>query len=143
VSKSNGRKRKNLRHIAIGTAVTILLLVTYTMASNYINREIYLREEKIEELNNQVSSLQELLEQNKPQILDLTQQITNLTDTVNALKLENNELTKLTQNKQYQLMLAWHEIYVLRNQTAKLENQITELETQIEDLQTTIPPTVP
>jgi len=141
MSDSIGSRRKTLRIIAFGIACIILLLVTYVMASNYVNREIYVRDAKIRELNNQVSNLQELLEENKPQILDLNRQIANLTDTVNTLKLENEELNELTQYKQYQLSLAWHEIYVLRNQTAKLEAQITELETQIEDLQATTAPT--
>jgi len=144
MSKSNEGRRENLKIVAFGSTCIILLLVTYAIASNHFNREIYLREETVKELNNQVSNLQELLEQNKPQILDFTQQITNLADTVNALKLENNELTKLTQKKQYQLMLAWHEIYVLRNQTERLESQMTELEARIEASQVaTIPAGVP
>jgi chromosome segregation ATPase len=146
MNKPNGSKK--LRHVAIGTAIIILLLTTlliiYVMTGNYINKEISLREEKIEDLNRQVSSLQELLEQNKPQISELNKQITHLTDTSDALELENEKLNELVHTKQYQLMLSWHEIYVLRNQTEKLENQITELETQIEDLQsTTIPTGVP
>jgi len=132
VSKSNGIKRRNLRHVALGIVIIILLLITYAMAGTYINTEIYSREEKIEQSNNQVSILQELIKQNKPQIEEITQKIANLSETVNTLNYENKELTELTQTKQYQLMLAWHEIYVLRNQTARLESQITELEAQIE-----------
>ncbi len=88
-------------------------------------------------MSTQVETLQGHLEDEESIRYDLTLQIANLSKTVETLKMENEELDNLSNTKQYQLMLAWHEIYVLRNQTARLETQVSELQTQIEMLQRT------
>ena len=132
---------RTLRNMSIGIVCIALLLGTYFTTSNYVNREIRTRDERISALNNQVNSLQNLLEEQKPHAEDLTKQIRNLTGVVKTLQTENEELTGEVHQKQYQLLLAWHEIYVLRNQTEKLKSQIAELERQNEVLPATAPPT--
>ena len=132
---------RTLRNMSIGIVCITLLLGTYFTTSNYVNGEIRTRDERIGDLNNQVNSLQNLLEEQKPHAEDLTRQIRNLTGVVKTLQTENEELTGEVHQKQYQLLLAWHEIYVLRNQTEKLKGQIAELERQNEVLRATAPPT--
>jgi len=132
---------RTLRNMSIGIVCIALLLGTYFTTSNYVNGEIRTRDERIGDLNNQVNSLQNLLEEQKPHAEDLTRQIRNLTGVVKTLQTENEELTGEVHQKQYQLLLAWHEIYVLRNQTEKLKGQIAELERQNEVLRATPPPT--
>ena len=132
---------RTLRNMSIGIVCIALLLGTYFTTSNYVNGEIRTRDERINALNNQVNSLQNLLEEQKPHAEDLTRQIRNLTGVVKTLQTENEELTGEVHQKQYQLLLAWHEIYVLRNQTEKLKGQIAELERQNEVLPATAPPT--
>jgi len=127
--------------MSIGIVCMALLLATYFTTSNYVNGEFLTRDEKISDLNNQVNSLQNLLEEQKPHAEDLDRQIRNLTGVVKTLQTENEELTGEVHQKQYQLLLAWHEIYVLRNQTEKLKGQIAELERQNEVLRATAPPT--
>ena len=132
---------RTLRNMSIGIVCIALLLGTYFTTNNYVNGEIRTRDERISDLNNQVNSLQNLLEEQKPHAEDLTRQIRNLTGVVKTLQTENEELTGEVHQKQYQLLLAWHEIYVLRNQTEKLKSQIAELERQNEVLTATAPPT--
>ena len=142
MSDSTQTRKKTPWSIAIGIACIVLMLVTYVMASNYIGREIRARDEKIRALDNQVSTLQANLEDNGPKLANLSQQVTSLSVTASTLRSENEGLTELVHTKQYQLNLAWHEIYVLRNQTARLESQITELKSQIEALQPTPLPAI-
>jgi chromosome segregation ATPase len=118
--------------MSIGIVCTSLLLATYLTTSNYINREIETRNEKISALADRVNTLQNLLEEEATPKEDLTLQIRNLTSLVRTLQTENEDLTGEVHQKQYQLLLAWHEIYVLRNQTEKLKGQIAELEKQNE-----------
>jgi chromosome segregation ATPase len=134
-------RKRTLQNLSIGIVCTALLLATYFTTGNYVSREIRTRDEKISDLNNQVNSLQNLLEEQKPRAEDLTRQIRNLTGVVKTLQTENEELAGEVHQKQYQLLLAWHEIYVLRNQTEKLKGQIAELERQNEVLRATPPPT--
>ena len=135
------QRKKNLRNTLIGIVCTSSLLATYLTTSNYINREIETRNEKISALTDQVNSLQNLLEEEASPDEDLTLQIRNLTSLVSTLQTENEDRTGEVRLKQYQLLLAWHEIYVLRNQTEKLKGQIAELERQNEMLRATPPPT--
>jgi len=137
-SIQNGKR--TLRNMSIGIACIALLLATYFTTSNYVNGEIRTRDEKISDLNNQVDSLQNLLEEQEPLGEDLIRQIGNLTGVVKTLQTENEKLTGEVHQKQYQLLLAWHEIYVLRNQTEKLKGQIAEFERQNEVLRDTAPP---
>ena len=132
---------RTLRNMSIGIVCIALLLGTYFTTNNYVNGEIRTRDERISDLNNQVNSLQNHLEEQKPHAEDLVRQIRNLTGVVKTLQTENEELTGEIHQKQYQLLLAWHEIYVLRNQTEKLKGQIAELERQNEVLRATAPPT--
>ena len=134
-------RKRTLQNLSIGIVCTALLLATYFTTGNYVSREIRTRDEKISDLNNQVNSLQNLLEEQEPPGEDLVRQIRNLTGVVKTLQTENEELTGEIHQKQYQLLLAWHEIYVLRNQTEKLKGQIAELERQNEVLPATAPPT--
>ena len=134
-------RKRTLRNMSIGIVCIALLLATYFTTGNYVSREIRNRDEKISDLNNQVNSLQNLLEEQEPPGEDLVRQIRNLTGVVKTLQTENEELTGEVHQKQCQLLLAWHEIYVLRNQTEKLKGQIAELERQNEVLRATPPPT--
>ena len=134
-------RKRTMLNMSIGLVCIALLLATYFTTSNYVSREIRNRDEKISDLNNQVNSLQNLLEEQEPPGEDLVRQIRNLTGVVKTLQTENEELTGEIHQKQYQLLLAWHEIYVLRNQTEKLKGQIAELERQNEVLRATPPPT--
>jgi chromosome segregation ATPase len=127
--------------MSIGIVCTSLLLATYLTTSNYINREIETRNEKISALADRVNTLQNLLEEEATPKEDLTLQIRNLTSLVRTLQTENEDLTGEVHQKQYQLLLAWHEIYVLRNQTEKLKGQIAELEKQNEMVLTATPTT--
>jgi len=131
LSDSIQTRKKTLRNTAIGTTFVILLLVSIFLTRDYVNKEIYCRDREITDLRNQVSTLQGYLAENGTQLLSLNNMITNLSDSVDRLVYDNEQLTQQTQTKQYQLNLAWHEIYVLRNQTARLESQITELKRQI------------
>lgn len=142
MSDSTQARKKTPWSIAIGIACIVLILVTYVMASNYIGREIHTRDEEIRDLDNQVSTLQANLEDNGPKLANLSQQVASLSVTASTLRSENEGLTEIVYTKQYQLNLAWHEIYVLRNQTARLESQITELKSQIEALQATPLPAI-
>ncbi len=135
-------RRKWLTKFAVGIACVALLIVNYMATRISLEGQIAASDQKIITLNTKVETLQGYLEDEKSCEYNLTLQIANLTKTAETLKLENEELNKLSNTKQYQLMLAWHEIYVLRNQTAMLETQISELQRQIETLQRTPTPTI-
>jgi len=111
---------KKVTVAATAIACTVLLLFACFMATGILNAEVSNRDREIADLKNQVNALQACLAAN-------SSMVKNLTDTVDRLTMENEQLTNLTEVKQYQLMQAWHEISVLKNQTAKLEAQIAEL----------------
>jgi PP-loop superfamily ATP-utilizing enzyme len=135
-------RRKWLTKLAVGIACVAPLTATYLATRSSLEVQIAAREQKISNLSAQVETIRGYLEDEKSSQYDLTLQVANLTKTAETLKLENEELNKLSNTKQYQLMLAWHEIYVLRNQTARLETRVRELQRQIEMLQSTPAPTI-
>jgi len=99
--------KRALGNMSIGIVCLALLLATYFEASNYVNGEIRPRDEKISDLNNQVNSLQNLLEEQEPPGEDLIRQIRNLKGVVKTLQIENEELTGEVHQKRYQLLLAY------------------------------------
>ncbi len=135
-------RRMGIAKLAVGIACVVLLTATYMFTRSSLEGQIAAREKKIGNLSTQVETLQGQLEDEKSNRYDLMLQIANLTETAETLKLEKEGLNKLSNTKQYQLMLAWHEIYVLRNQTARLETRVSELQKQMGILQRTGTPTI-
>ena len=90
---------RTLRNMSIGIVCIALLLATYFTTGNYVSREIRTRDEKISDLNNQVNSLHNLLDEQEPPGEDLVRQIRNLTGVVKLCRPKmRNSLAKYIRN---------------------------------------------